>query len=95
MFKRNNWTNKEIIEILRSRILTNDNDFTNLFRNGNNFAIEGLIDDFESCDYPAKMMGAFAYDTEKKEFIHIGAIPDECKLPIARRNSGKKIDKTT
>lgn len=94
MLKRNNWTNSEIIEILRSRLLTKDDDFTTLFRNGNNFAIDGLIDEFESCDYPPEMMGAFAYDTEKKHFVHIGEVPDECKLPIARRNSGKEIDKT-
>ena len=82
MLKRTNWTTEEIIEILKDRLrVENLYNLTDEF----NMAIESLLDEFEACLYPEESFGAFAYDTEKKEFVHIGLIPENCKAAIKRK----------
>ena len=81
MLKRNNWTTEEIVEMLRARIMPDASIDAICFGKPEeerkrfieyNMAIEELLYEFESCLYPPDVMGAFAYDTEHKEFVHIG-----------------------
>lgn len=82
MIKRDNWTTEEILHILKSRLEYEEskNSFFEKRREGYNLALEELIDDFGSCTLPQEVMGAFAYDTEKKEFVHIGYFPPEAAI---------------
>ena len=106
MLKRDNWTTQELVDLLRARKLPED-VITAISgtHNGNreraalerrlceeyNLAIDGLVEDFEACLYPEDIMGAFAYDTERKEFVHIGQFPEEdaiaCKVRTIKKGT--------
>lgn len=84
MLKRDNWSTQDIVDILKNRIIDEDGiELTPEERalyDEYNMTLEGLIEDFEACLYPEDMMGAFAYDTERKDFVHIGTVPEEAKI---------------
>lgn len=83
MLKRNNWTNEEILEILRSRLIGDKNGPESAdYVCGHDNVLESLIDEFASCKLDSQTFGAYAYDTEQKEFVHIGEIPDDVVLKI-------------
>lgn len=86
MLKRDHWTTEEILEIIKSRLEYEEskNPHFEKMRSGYNLALDALIDDFGSCLIPQDIMGAFAYDTERKDFVHIGKIPEDCKISASR-----------
>lgn len=106
MLKRDNWTTQELVDLLRARKLPED-VITAISGTHNgqperaalerklceeyNLAIDGLLDEFEACLYPPDVMGAFAYDTEHKEFVHIGQYPEEAVLECKVRPIKKEL----
>ena len=93
MLKRDNWTTQELVDMLRARILPDASIDAICFGKPEevrkrfieyNQAIEGLLDEFEACLYPPDVMGAFAYDTEHKEFVHIGQYRYEDVIECSR-----------
>lgn len=82
MLKRDNWTNDEILEILRSRLIPEDEPMQLNALLAHNCLLDSLMDEFASCKYHPEEFGAFAYDAEAKEFVHIGQIPDDCAIKI-------------
>ena len=57
-FKRNNWTNEEVMELLKGI--------------GENLPIEYGIDLFYDFTRPETESGAFAYEVDEKMVYHIG-----------------------
>lgn len=69
-FKRDNWTNEEIIRILEGRKLKDfDHDVSY------NDVIADCVDVFTRFLQPLNEMGALAMNTDTKEIIHVGKLP--------------------
>ena len=78
MNKRNEWTNREIIDILESQKVAVPHDGEQLgwdYIVNNN--IDGLIEIFERFDVPENVPGAYIYDTNSKEVFTADAIDFE------------------
>lgn len=70
-FKRDNWTNEEIIEFLKGQQLDKTSHEQ---RDWFNFGIEVCIEMFEDFSRPQEESGAMAYCVEDKQIYHIGQI---------------------
>ena len=74
-FKRDNWTNEEVIEIVKGQKLVHPPQMSVDRTIEHNRGVDSVIEAFEDFQRPAEEMGAMAYNFELKQIIHIGQIP--------------------
>ena len=84
--KRDNFTVNEIIDLINDRVCVDEdgNEPPNL--KDYNDAVRSVADMFYDFLRPVGEMGAMAYDIDSKFVVHVGWIPDEMKIPMARNN---------
>ena len=73
-FKRDNWTNKEVMAFLQDCMLSPED--SQKFANPN-FALENAIEVFEDFDRPLDEFGAMGFCVEENQIFHIGPIPPQ------------------
>lgn len=81
MLKRDNWTNQELIAIIKGQTICQGDGSPSIdpYFMAYNDGLLALVQHINSFVIPEKEFGALAFDTEDGVTYHIGEIPEEMK----------------
>jgi hypothetical protein len=74
--KRDNWTNEEVMDLLKGMRITGMkvNPPRVAYLESYNEGLQDAVETFFDFTRPMSESGAMAYDTEKKEIVHVGPL---------------------
>lgn len=87
-YKRDNWTNEEILSFLEGNKLAdkpNPTPESKAYIDQHNSVVDDMKSIFYDFMRSQEEMGAMAYNTEEKSIVHIGAIDESSKIIVRSR----------